>query len=49
MQVQELAQQVENMVEALDMELEQEPQDQDIDLMPRAYEVAPQSLPPPES
>lgn len=37
------------MVEAMDMETEQEPQDQDTDLMPRAFKVAPQSLPPPES
>ena len=37
------------MVEATNMETEQEPQDQDTDLMSRAFEVTPQSLPPPES
>lgn len=48
-QVRELAQQNEQMVEVTDMELEQEPQDQETDLMPRASEAAPQSLPPLES
>lgn len=41
MQVRELSQQVEQMVEATNMEMEHEPQDQDIDLIPRAFEVAP--------
>lgn len=46
MQVHEHAQQIEYMVEATNMELEQEPQHQDIDLMPRTSKVAPQSPPP---
>lgn len=37
------------MVEATDMEFGQGPQDQDIDLMPKASEVTPQSPPPPIS
>ena len=37
------------MVEATNMEMKHDPLDQDIDLMPRASEVAPQSPPPPES
>lgn len=48
-QVQELAQQIEHMVEETGMDLEQEPQDQDTNLMLRASEVVPQSLLPPKS
>lgn len=48
MQVRELAQQVEQLVEVTNMETKQELEDQDIDLMPRASEIALQSPPPPE-
>lgn len=48
-QVWELDQHIEQIVETTDMELEQEEQDQDTNLMPRKFEVAPQSPPPPES
>lgn len=40
-QVRELALHVEQLVEAIDMEIEQELEDQDINLMPRAYELIP--------
>lgn len=45
-QVQELAQQIEQIVEATKMELEQEPQDQDIDIMLSLLEISPRSPPP---
>ena len=44
-QVQDLPQQVEQMVEAMGIEIEQEPHDQDTDLMLRESKVTPQSLP----
>ncbi len=37
------------MVEETNMDMEEEPQDQDIDLMPRTSEVSPQYPPPLES
>jgi len=40
-QVCEIARKIEKMVEETKMELEQEPQDQNIDLVPRLSEVAP--------
>lgn len=46
MQDRELAQQIEKLVEVTNMELGQEPRDQDTDLMPRALEVTSQSPPP---
>ena len=49
MQDRDLAQQIQQLIEVMDMELGQEPQDQDIDIMPKAPEVNPQSPPPPIS
>ena len=39
----ELAQQIQQLIEVTDMELEQKPQHEDVDLMPRAPQVIPQS------
>lgn len=47
MRDQELAQQIEQLIEVIEMELEQEPKNKDNDLMLRASEVISQSPPPP--
>lgn len=49
MQDQELSQQIEQLIEVTDMELEQEPKNEDIYLMLREPEVISQSPPPPIS
>lgn len=45
-QDQELAQQIGQLIEVIDMEFEHEPQNEDTNLMTRAHEVTSQSPPP---
>jgi len=45
MQVQELAQQIEDLIEVVNMDLEPKLQDEDVDLMPSAPQVTVQSPP----